>query len=390
MPWPTIPTDGSAAIVCATRVSLLGAHQSSPSRNATISPLHSGIPALNAEACPPFSLRNSRTRASNFFTISRVPSVEPSSTTMISRSESGKSCSSTLTIACSMKRSWLYVSISTLAKLFAKLQLPRNPQSYFRAMFVSAFRRQCFFFFRRHALLRGRSEQPPALHPDVIQNMQMMIAQEQRRERTQIAVSPVPRRHDLAVRPRKIKQVAEVFPPARRSQGKSIALLGFCPLLQVSANVRRVRFLAMFFQPVLYLTEKRLPHGHSALDLAARDSLCVRLKQIRSMQPVFPQEFRHRRNRRDKNNQRSEIGIGLKSQRLRYRQQFLERFASERQAGRAHHRILQQRAPALRYAPRNRNEISVLGNVVRAIPQMHAVVNHPGGWMPFECFIDSP
>jgi len=40
---------------------------------------------------------------------------------MIPRSEAGKSCSSTLTIACSMKRSWLYVSISTLANCFPKL-----------------------------------------------------------------------------------------------------------------------------------------------------------------------------------------------------------------------------------------------------------------------------
>src|SRR5216684_6093386 len=45
---------------------------------------------------------------------SAVPSADPSSTTMISLSEAGKSCSSTLTIACSMKRSWLYVSIKTL------------------------------------------------------------------------------------------------------------------------------------------------------------------------------------------------------------------------------------------------------------------------------------
>ena len=70
-----------------------------------IAPLHSGMPALNAEACPPFFLRNNRTRGSNFFTISGVRSVEPSSTTIISRSVAGKSCSSALTIACSTKRS---------------------------------------------------------------------------------------------------------------------------------------------------------------------------------------------------------------------------------------------------------------------------------------------
>src|SRR5438309_1261303 len=50
---------------------------------------------------------------------------------MISRSAAGKSCSSTLTIACSMKRSWLYVSISTLTKLLGKFALPKilNPAS---------------------------------------------------------------------------------------------------------------------------------------------------------------------------------------------------------------------------------------------------------------------
>ena len=85
-----------------------------------ISPRHSGMPALNAEACPPFSLRSSRTCGSNLRTISGVRSVEPSSTTRISRSEAGKSCSSTLTIASSMKRSWLYVSIRTLTKSFPK------------------------------------------------------------------------------------------------------------------------------------------------------------------------------------------------------------------------------------------------------------------------------
>src|SRR6267143_6292805 len=116
----------------------------------------------------------------------------------------------------------------------------------------------------------------------------MMIAQEQRRERTQITVSLMPLRHDFAVRPRKIKQVAEVFPPARRSQRKSIALLGLRPLLQVRANFRRVGILAMLLQPIPNLPEQRPAHGHPALDLAARASLRVRLEQIRAVQPVFP------------------------------------------------------------------------------------------------------
>src|SRR5258708_40158758 len=120
--------------------------------------------------------------------------------------------------------------------------------------------------------------------------MQMMIAQEQRRERAQIPVSPMPPRHDRTVRPRKIKQVTEVFPRVRRSQRKSIALLGVCPLLQVRANVRRIRIPAMLFQPILDLTEKRLSHGQPALDLASRHSLRVRLEQIRSTYPVFPQQ----------------------------------------------------------------------------------------------------
>src|SRR5260370_20304757 len=82
------------------------------------------MPALNGGVAPAFSLRSSRTRGSNFFTISGVRSVEPSSTTMISRSVAGKSCSSTLTIACSMKRSWLYVSISTLANTLVRIYPP--------------------------------------------------------------------------------------------------------------------------------------------------------------------------------------------------------------------------------------------------------------------------
>src|ERR1700687_1492712 len=101
----------------------------------------------------------------------------------------------------------------------------------------------------------------------------MMIAQEQRRERAQITVSLMPRRHDFAVRPWKIKQVAEVFPPARRSQRTSIAPLGFCPLLQVRANFRRVWILAMLLQPIPDLPEQPPAHSHSALELAARDSL---------------------------------------------------------------------------------------------------------------------
>src|SRR4029077_6636035 len=135
----------------------------------------------------------------------------------------GKSCSSALTIAGSMKRSGLYVSISTLTRLFAKSQLHHNPQWRIRARFRSALRGQFLFLVRRQALLYGRTEKTLALHSSVIQSMQMMIAQEQRGERTHIAVSPVPRRHDLAVRPRKIKQVVKVFPPARRSQRKPIA-----------------------------------------------------------------------------------------------------------------------------------------------------------------------
>jgi hypothetical protein len=65
------------------------------------------MPALKAEACLPFCFRASRTRGSNFLAISGVRSVEPSSTTRISISAAGKSCSSTLPIASSMKRSWL-------------------------------------------------------------------------------------------------------------------------------------------------------------------------------------------------------------------------------------------------------------------------------------------
>src|SRR2546422_8453623 len=65
-------------------------------------------------AWPPLGLRRSRTCASNRRTRSGVRSVEPSSTTRISRSAAGKSCSSTLVMACSMNRSWLYVSISTV------------------------------------------------------------------------------------------------------------------------------------------------------------------------------------------------------------------------------------------------------------------------------------
>ena len=68
-------------------------------------PEHAGIPALNADACPPFVFRISRTRGSNLRTISGVRSLEPSSTTMISRSPSAMSWANTLRIACSMKRS---------------------------------------------------------------------------------------------------------------------------------------------------------------------------------------------------------------------------------------------------------------------------------------------
>src|SRR5258708_6807606 len=59
--------------------------------------------------------------------------------------------------------------------------------------FVSALGGECFLFFRRQTLLHGRSEHLLALHPHIVQDMQMMIAQQKRRERTNITVSPVPR-----------------------------------------------------------------------------------------------------------------------------------------------------------------------------------------------------
>src|SRR5580704_9925620 len=110
-----MPISGREDRISTTVDSFRLAHQSSPSRNAMISPCACGMPKLNAEAWPPFSLRKQRTRGANLPTISGVPSVDPSSTTRISVSEGGKSCSRTLTIASSMKRSWLYVSIKTVA-----------------------------------------------------------------------------------------------------------------------------------------------------------------------------------------------------------------------------------------------------------------------------------
>src|SRR6476646_7289382 len=80
------------------------------------------MPKLKAEAWPPFGFGRYATREENFSTSSGVRSVEPSSTTRISQSDAGKSCSSTLAIACSMNFSWLYVSISTLTNGFAKFQ----------------------------------------------------------------------------------------------------------------------------------------------------------------------------------------------------------------------------------------------------------------------------
>jgi len=55
--------------------------------------------------------------ARNFFTISGVRSVEPSSTTMISRSSRKILLQRAQTIACSIEASYYYVSISTLTKL---------------------------------------------------------------------------------------------------------------------------------------------------------------------------------------------------------------------------------------------------------------------------------
>src|SRR5260370_31687534 len=90
--------------------------------------------------------------------------------------------------------------------------------------------------------------------------MQMMIAQQKRRERTNITVSPVPRRHDLPVRQRKIKQVAEVLPPARRSQRKTVPLPAFHPLLQVGAHFPGIQIRSEKFQPNLNFTEKLNAH----------------------------------------------------------------------------------------------------------------------------------
>src|SRR5689334_8289546 len=112
------------------------------------------------------------------------------------------------------------------------------------------------------------------------------------------------RRHDLTIRLRKTKQVPEVCPTVRRSQLKSIALLGFYPLLQIRASVRIVQVLPALSQPIPNLREKCLSHSHYALDLAARDFPWARLKQICTVQPVFPQKLRHGHNRGDKNNQR--------------------------------------------------------------------------------------
>src|SRR4029077_18903453 len=122
-----------------------------------------------------------------------------------------------------------------------------------------------------------------------------------------------PPRHDLAVGPRKIKQVAKVLPPARRSQGESVAPRSFTPLLQIRSNGCRVRILAMFLQPTLDLPEKRLPHGHSAFYLSGRRLLRVFLEQICSVQTILPQKLRHCRNLCNKNNQRRKISIRLKS-----------------------------------------------------------------------------
>src|SRR5712691_6674517 len=96
--------------------SLSRAHQSSPSRKEAISPCISGMPTLNAEAWPPLGLKRYRTRGANLRTIADVLSADPSSTTITSISAADSPCSSTLTSACSIKRSWLYVSIRTLTK----------------------------------------------------------------------------------------------------------------------------------------------------------------------------------------------------------------------------------------------------------------------------------
>ena len=91
----------------------------------------------------------------------------------------------------------------------------------------------------------------------------------------------------------------------------------------------------------------------------------VHLEQIRAMQSVLSQKFRHRSDRRNKNDQRRQIRIRLRPQRLRNRQQLLQRVSPERQARRAHHRILQQCAPALRDIPGNRNEIRIFRSFFR-------------------------
>src|SRR5260370_19677523 len=91
-----------------------GSQPECASRSPPSSPLASSKPTLTAEAGPPFGFRKYRIASPNFRNRWRVSSVEPSSTTRISRCEAGKSCASALEIASSMNSPSLYVSIRTV------------------------------------------------------------------------------------------------------------------------------------------------------------------------------------------------------------------------------------------------------------------------------------
>jgi hypothetical protein len=67
--------------------------------------------------------------------------------------------------------------------------------------------------------------------------MQMMIAQDQRRASSHVTINAVPRRHDLTIRPRMVQQVTEVFRGPGRFEEKSIVLLCRFPLRQVGMQI---------------------------------------------------------------------------------------------------------------------------------------------------------
>ena len=81
----TIPTSGRRRSTSSCSASLSGCHASSESRSAIASPLACAMPWFRAADTPPFGLRRTRTRSPNrAHNTSAVPSVEPSSTMMIS------------------------------------------------------------------------------------------------------------------------------------------------------------------------------------------------------------------------------------------------------------------------------------------------------------------